>query len=327
MFFGVQILGKKRPLSTAWLLGCGKKFNRRKIMKENILETCDMIMQPVVPLALRLSAVLMSGVIKCFHRKQQYTLEDCHEAVRTARSLAKYAKGAHAEGHVSGATVRSASRRRGGETTITYNEGTAINEVSKHVEEIILQEFLSTQHPSHSGMMSSMDRSLKSVELLSTDPSSAARKRRLTASDTRSSLAHLHDRVSLDGSLAHGGPSDDMADDMTFNGHVDAAMAAATDQEDDDLLKDFFFVGSQQQELPLSQAQAPTHTGGPSHEDQDMPPPLEVAMPADSPHAAREQPARKRRRRAQGYRNDAEAMLPRQTIRRWIGSARDIICR
>ena len=41
MFFGVQILGKKRPLSNAWLLGCGRKIGKKKIMKENIAKTCE----------------------------------------------------------------------------------------------------------------------------------------------------------------------------------------------------------------------------------------------------------------------------------------------
>ena len=44
-----------------------------------------MIISPVVPLALRLSAVLMSGVIMIFHAKQQYLVEEAHGAVRSAR--------------------------------------------------------------------------------------------------------------------------------------------------------------------------------------------------------------------------------------------------
>ena len=70
MFFGNQILGKKEPLGVAWQSGCGNKVTKRMVMRENILRTCDAIMQPVIPLALRLSAILMSGVVTIFHKKQ-----------------------------------------------------------------------------------------------------------------------------------------------------------------------------------------------------------------------------------------------------------------
>ena len=103
-------------------------------MKEDILATCEMIMQLAVPLALRLSAILMSGVILCFHHKQNFFLEDCHDAVRSAKNFAK--QGEAKEKGKSSNQLRSA--RTKSERTVTCL-GDSVNEVSKHVEEIFLQ--------------------------------------------------------------------------------------------------------------------------------------------------------------------------------------------
>ena len=63
-------------------MGCGRKITRRQVLKEDLGATCERILQPEVPLALRLSAVLMSGVVLLHGRKVQLFVDDVQERVR-----------------------------------------------------------------------------------------------------------------------------------------------------------------------------------------------------------------------------------------------------
>ena len=97
-------------------------------------------MQPVVPLALRLSAILMSGVIMCFHQKQQYILNDFHQAMRSVTN--KFSR--QSESKVKkertlsvSHQMKSASKRNEDDTTIRYED--EVDVMSKHAEEIFMQ--------------------------------------------------------------------------------------------------------------------------------------------------------------------------------------------
>ncbi|KAF4380114.1 hypothetical protein F8388_018238 [Cannabis sativa] len=45
------------------------KINRRKLHKIDIIKICDEILNPSVPMALRLSGILMGGVVIVYERK------------------------------------------------------------------------------------------------------------------------------------------------------------------------------------------------------------------------------------------------------------------
>ena len=68
-------------------MGCGRKITRRQVLKEDLGATCERILQPEVPLALRLSAVLMSGVVLLHGRKVQLFVDDVQERVRALARL------------------------------------------------------------------------------------------------------------------------------------------------------------------------------------------------------------------------------------------------
>lgn len=342
MFFGVQILGKKRPLSTAWLLGCGRKITKRKIMKEDILKTCDMIMSPVVPLALRLSAILMSGVIMIFHQKQQYILDEAFGAIRSARQRGKHRDGATT---TSLSNKQATSRTARTETTVTFRSNMreeTVNEVSKHVEEIFLQEFLSTQ-PESSDLRLSVDK--RSLEYFSSGSGLKTRD--------DSSLSHNPSLGSGGAGPQVMGSSLDSQLDLQLGGDTflpegDEAMqmeaaAAGSEHNNDDLMKDFFFTDQRDQ----SQSQDLSHPHQPqASSDQELGPRLEEDIPQEDRNQEEEGaqalahgaggasvgPKRKGRKRKRGQRQQrihvdgSEITIPRETIRNWLRDVSDIIC-
>ena len=88
MFYGQQVLGRKAPLGRCWLLGCGRSVGRRAILKEDVGQACELILEPEVPMALRLSAVLMHGVVLVHRTQVEFTLRDVDKASRDLRRLA-----------------------------------------------------------------------------------------------------------------------------------------------------------------------------------------------------------------------------------------------
>ena len=350
MFFGIQIIGKKQPLSNAWLLGCGRKVTKRKILKENVLKTCDMIISPAVPLALRLSAVLMSGVVAIHHQKQQYILEDAHVAVRTFRQRSRRANGERGASSAA-TTLRSRTTRTARtEDTVTLRSGGAagagqaeLNEVSKHVEEIFLQEFLSTQ-PEPSGSLadggSGSGRRGGSLEYFS---SGSALRARESSGAPGLSLSHGPSRSTLEGSRSHqleyhvGGETFLEEGDLLAGEGTLAAETSVGHQ--DDLMRDFFFTDeAEAQSLPLPAAEA--HQGAGSNtppipavdETSDLGASSEAAGRGEGPMqgtvaaAPKRRAGRKRRRDPSTPHVDRDSItLPRQTIRAWLRDASDII--
>jgi hypothetical protein len=358
MFFGVQILGKKRPLSNAWLLGCGRKIGKKKIMKENIAKTCEMIISPAVPLALRLSAVLMSGVIMIFHQKQQYILDECHGAVRSSRHKAnKDGRTTSAStvrlnrSELLGATSRSHGARSTArrEDTVTFREETE-NNVSKHVEEIYLQEFLSTQ-PASDEFRLSIDK--KSLEFSSGGSKGGINKpnNSLNANEDNSNSFSYNPSIS-------GGNG--MASSLDCNQAIEIEMAEETFQPEnsegvmpenynDDLMRDFFFTdtgaGGLRDEVQQLREQGQTD---PQQLQQNQPHEFEVlasdqdnshtdananndnASPSQEEKLAKlvKRQYRKRKEQQVHFEKDEsdDITLPRDTIRDWLRNPSDIIC-
>ena len=83
MFYSQIILAKKGPLGKVWLAAHwgDKKLGRPQIFSTDISASVDSIVNPAVPLALRVSGHLLLGVVRIYSRKVKYLMHDCHEAM------------------------------------------------------------------------------------------------------------------------------------------------------------------------------------------------------------------------------------------------------
>ncbi|XP_072983235.1 sister chromatid cohesion 1 protein 1 isoform X8 [Typha latifolia] len=70
MFYSHQLLARKAPLGQIWMAATmHAKMNRRKLDKLDIIKICEEILNPSVPMALRLTGILMGGVVIVYERK------------------------------------------------------------------------------------------------------------------------------------------------------------------------------------------------------------------------------------------------------------------
>ncbi|GLT92934.1 hypothetical protein SLE2022_107440 [Rubroshorea leprosula] len=77
MFYSHQLLARKAPLGQIWMAATmHAKINRRKLNKLNIIKICEEILNPSVPMALRLSGILMGGVVIVYERKVKLLYDD-----------------------------------------------------------------------------------------------------------------------------------------------------------------------------------------------------------------------------------------------------------
>ncbi|KMZ72175.1 hypothetical protein ZOSMA_16G01460 [Zostera marina] len=75
MFYSHQLLARKAPLGQIWMAATlHAKFNRRKLDKINIIKICEEILNPSVPMALRLSGILMGTMLLHCQRARWRTL-------------------------------------------------------------------------------------------------------------------------------------------------------------------------------------------------------------------------------------------------------------
>lgn len=83
MFYSQIVLAKKGPLGKVWLAAHwgDKKLGRPAIFSTDIGKSVDDIVNPTVPLALRVSGHLLLGVVRIYSRKVKYLMHDCHEAM------------------------------------------------------------------------------------------------------------------------------------------------------------------------------------------------------------------------------------------------------
>eukprot|EP00980_Cylindrotheca_fusiformis_P008032 scaffold1709_cov95-Cylindrotheca_fusiformis.AAC.4 len=83
MFYSQVILAKKGPLAKVWLAAHwgDKKLGRPQIFATDISQSVESIVNPSVPLALRVSGHLLLGVVRIYSRKVKYVLHDCTEAM------------------------------------------------------------------------------------------------------------------------------------------------------------------------------------------------------------------------------------------------------
>eukprot|EP00854_Cymbomonas_tetramitiformis_P013969 gene13969-16510_t len=82
MFYSQHILAKKGPLGTIWIAAhMDKKLRKSQIFETDIANSVDTILQPSVPLALRLSGQLLLGVVRIYSRQASFLHSDCSEAL------------------------------------------------------------------------------------------------------------------------------------------------------------------------------------------------------------------------------------------------------
>ncbi|XP_019097294.1 PREDICTED: sister chromatid cohesion 1 protein 1-like, partial [Camelina sativa] len=82
MFYSHQLLARKAPLGQIWMAATlHAKINRKKLDKLDIIQICEEILNPSVPMALRLSSILMGGVVIVYERKVKLLFDDVNRLV------------------------------------------------------------------------------------------------------------------------------------------------------------------------------------------------------------------------------------------------------
>ncbi|OEL17616.1 Sister chromatid cohesion 1 protein 1 [Dichanthelium oligosanthes] len=77
MFYSHQLLARKAPLGQIWMAATlHSKINRKRLDKLDIIQICEEILNPSVPMALRLSGILMGGVVIVYERKVKLLYDD-----------------------------------------------------------------------------------------------------------------------------------------------------------------------------------------------------------------------------------------------------------
>ncbi|KAG2617277.1 hypothetical protein PVAP13_3NG179644 [Panicum virgatum] len=77
MFYSHQLLARKAPLGQIWMAATlHSKINRKRLDKLDIIKICEEILNPSVPMALRLSGILMGGVVIVYERKVKLLYDD-----------------------------------------------------------------------------------------------------------------------------------------------------------------------------------------------------------------------------------------------------------
>ncbi|KAL5568821.1 hypothetical protein UlMin_025396 [Ulmus minor] len=77
MFYSHQLLARKAPMGQIWMAATmHAKMNRRKLNKLNIIKICEEILNPSIPMALRLTGILMGGVVIVYERKVKLLYDD-----------------------------------------------------------------------------------------------------------------------------------------------------------------------------------------------------------------------------------------------------------
>ncbi|KAK8946724.1 Sister chromatid cohesion 1 protein 1 [Platanthera zijinensis] len=77
MFYSHQLLARKAPLGQIWMAATlGGKIKRRSLDKLDISRICEEILNPSIPMASRLSGILVGGVVNVFKRKVDFLYDD-----------------------------------------------------------------------------------------------------------------------------------------------------------------------------------------------------------------------------------------------------------
>ena len=90
MFYSDTILARKGPLASIWLAAhWDRRLTKNQIMATDVSGSLNQVMSgSLPPMALRLSGQLLLGASKIYHRKAQYLLGDCTDALTRLRLAA-----------------------------------------------------------------------------------------------------------------------------------------------------------------------------------------------------------------------------------------------
>ncbi|WPT17702.1 Sister chromatid cohesion 1 protein 4 [Picochlorum sp. SENEW3] len=83
MFYSSQLLSRKTPLGICWIASHSesKRLKRTQVFEFSISQSCDSIINPEAPLALRLSGQLLLGVVRIYQRKLTFLEADAKNAI------------------------------------------------------------------------------------------------------------------------------------------------------------------------------------------------------------------------------------------------------
>lgn len=83
MFYSSQLLSRKTALGICWLASHleSKRLKRAQVFEVSISASCDSIINPEAPLALRLSGQLLLGVVRIYQRKLTFLETDAKNAI------------------------------------------------------------------------------------------------------------------------------------------------------------------------------------------------------------------------------------------------------
>ena len=82
MFYSHLVISEKNSLGKIWLAAhFEKKLTKAQVFETDIEESCDAIMSPMAPMALRLSGQLLLGVARIYGRKVEFLFVDCNDAL------------------------------------------------------------------------------------------------------------------------------------------------------------------------------------------------------------------------------------------------------
>jgi len=82
MFYSQYVLARKGALARIWLAAhWDRKLTKALVFSTNISSSVESIINPEVPMALRMSSHLLLGVTRIYFRKVKYLLTDCNDAL------------------------------------------------------------------------------------------------------------------------------------------------------------------------------------------------------------------------------------------------------
>jgi len=103
MFYAQQVLTRKGPLAKIWLAATFQnKLTKAQVFTTDIVNACQQIAAPEIPMALRLSACLLLGVSRIHQKQTGYVLEEASDALTKLQLTYQMTDGRVAGGTVSG---------------------------------------------------------------------------------------------------------------------------------------------------------------------------------------------------------------------------------
>ncbi|KAJ3698397.1 hypothetical protein LUZ61_002102 [Rhynchospora tenuis] len=87
MFYSPKMLGKKGPMGTVWMAAhLERKIKKNQIEKINITLCAERLLFPEAPIALRMSAHLLLGLVRIYAWKVDHAYDDCNRLLTNVRT-------------------------------------------------------------------------------------------------------------------------------------------------------------------------------------------------------------------------------------------------